>query len=91
MLRNKRSHHNEKPTHCNEDPTQPKINKFKKKKHYTSACCGDSVITVSFLEQFAISQPTMPRTLQTLSHLILTAMLWDQQYSSYFINKEMEA
>ena len=30
--RNKRSHRNEKPTHCNEDPTQPKINKIKKKK-----------------------------------------------------------
>ena len=31
VLRNKRSHHNEKPTHRNEDPMQPKINKFKKK------------------------------------------------------------
>ena len=32
VLCNKRSHHNEKPTHRNEDPTQPKINKFKKKR-----------------------------------------------------------
>ena len=27
VLCNKRSHHNEKPAHSNEDPTQPKINK----------------------------------------------------------------
>ena len=27
VLRNKRSHHNEKPVHHNEDQTQPKINK----------------------------------------------------------------
>ena len=27
VLRNKRSHCNEKPAHRNEDPTQPKINK----------------------------------------------------------------
>ena len=37
VLRNKRSHRNEKPAHRNEDPTQPKINKYKtlkkKKKH----------------------------------------------------------
>ena len=32
VLHNKRSHHNEKPSHCNEDPMQPKINKFIKKK-----------------------------------------------------------
>ena len=33
VLHNKRSHHNKKPAHCNEDPTQPnKINKFIKKK-----------------------------------------------------------
>ena len=31
MLCNKRSHHNEKPVHRNEDPTQPKINKLKTK------------------------------------------------------------
>ena len=30
MLCNKRSHHNEKPVHSNEDPTQPKINLKKK-------------------------------------------------------------
>ena len=27
VLRNKRSHHSEKPTRSNEDPTQPRINK----------------------------------------------------------------
>ena len=27
VLRNKRSHHNEKPAHSNKDPMQPKINK----------------------------------------------------------------
>ena len=30
VLRNKRSHHNEKPECSNGDPTQPKINKLKK-------------------------------------------------------------
>ena len=51
VLRNKRSHYNEKPAHhnkeepplaatrrkpagSNKDPTQPKINKLKKKKSY---------------------------------------------------------
>ena len=29
VLRNKRSHRNEKPAHHNEDPTQPKLNKIK--------------------------------------------------------------
>ena len=29
VLRNKRSHRNEKPAHRNKDPTQPKINKIK--------------------------------------------------------------
>ena len=32
VIRNKRSHCNEKPARSNEDPTQPKINKFKKQK-----------------------------------------------------------
>ena len=32
VLYNKRSHCNEKPTHRNEDPTQPKINTFILKK-----------------------------------------------------------
>ena len=32
MLCNKRSHHNEKPAHCNKDLMQPKINTFIKKK-----------------------------------------------------------
>ena len=37
VLHNKRSHHNEKPVHCNEDPTQPKI-KIKKEKKFISRC-----------------------------------------------------
>ena len=38
VLRNMRSHHNEKPAHHHEDPTQPKINKLsllKKKRNPT--------------------------------------------------------
>ena len=34
VLHNKRSHRNEKPAHCSEDPMQPKINKLKKKRFH---------------------------------------------------------
>ena len=33
VLHGKRSHHNEKPKHCNKDPVQPKINIFFKEWH----------------------------------------------------------
>ena len=48
MLRNKRSHCNEKPVHRNEDPTQPKINKltFKKKEE------GGLIIIYSLIYSF---------------------------------------
>ena len=41
VLRNKRSHRKEKPAHCSEDPTQPKINLKKKKKSICVLRTGD--------------------------------------------------
>ena len=50
VLRNKRSHCNEKPMHRNKDPTQSKINKSLKKNKKTFKCIKIKVFATASLD-----------------------------------------